>query len=101
MCVCVSAIFFSLSQYLPSYCTLVRLGAGSWSDRINRGSLGGLKILVVVFMWYRRWSRGWSWSGVYGGLERSPVPLAARYVVRMKTQTCKQEYGSAVWPRVP
>ena len=57
-------IFFSLSQYLPSNCTLVWLGAGSWSDRINRGSLGGLKILVVVF----RWSRGWSWRCVWGVL---------------------------------
>ena len=54
MCVCPS--FFSLSQYLPRNCTLVWLGAGSWSDRANRLSLGGLgggleDGLGVVFGW--------------------------------------------------
>ena len=45
---------------------MIWLGAGSWS-------LGGLKILVVVFRWSRRWSRGWSLcGGVRGGLEHSP-----------------------------
>ena len=41
VCLCVRH-FFSLSQSLHNNCTLVWLGAGSWSDRANRWSLGGL-----------------------------------------------------------
>ena len=58
--------FFHCPKSLHSNCTVMWLGAGSWS-------LGGLKILVVVFRGSRRLSRGWSLcGGVRGGLEHSP-----------------------------